>query len=112
MRLARVIGSVTLSEGHPSMRGGMLRLLVPLSLADLAAGDGPAEPLVAWDSLGAGEGQIVAFSEGGEAAQPFRPELRPVDAYVAAILDRLDVPPPRGDPPAPAALPAPPIHPE
>jgi hypothetical protein len=33
----------------------------------------------------------VALSEGGEAAQPFRPELKPVDAYNAAILDELDV---------------------
>jgi microcompartment protein CcmK/EutM len=92
MRLARVIGSITLSQAHPAMRGGMLRLLVPLAAGDLAAGDGPAEPLVAWDSLGAGVGQLVAFSEGGEAAQPFRPDMRPVDAYVAAIIDRLDVP--------------------
>lgn len=92
MRLARVIGSVTLSSVHPAMRGGMLRLLVPLSAADLASGDGPAEPLVAWDALGAGVGQIVAFSEGGEAAQPFRPDIRPVDAYVAAIIDSLVVP--------------------
>ena len=92
MRLARVIGSVTLSQSHPAMRGGMLRLLVPLSANNLTAGDGSAEPLVAWDSLGAGLGQMVAFSEGGEAAQPFRPEMRPVDAYVAAIIDRLDLP--------------------
>lgn len=98
MRLARVIGSVTLSEVHPAMRGGMLRLLVPLSADDLAAGDGAAEPLVAWDALGAGVGQIVAFSEGGEAAQPFRPDIRPVDAYVAAIIDSLVVP---GAPAAP-----------
>lgn len=92
MRLARVLGSVTLSAVHPTLRGGMLRLLVPLSGADLARGDGPAEPLVAWDCLGAGVGQIVAFSEGGEAAQPFRPVDRPVDAYVAAIIDRLEIP--------------------
>ena len=102
MRLARVIGSVTLSEVHPAMRGGMLRLLVPLSAGDLAAGDGPAEPLVAWDALGAGVGQLVAFSEGGEAAQPFRPDIRPVDAYVAAVIDSLDLP---------AAVPARPARP-
>ena len=59
--------------------------------ADLPAGDGPAEPLVAWDDLGAGDGQLVAFSEGGEAAQPFRPNDKPVDAYIAAIIDRLDL---------------------
>ena len=91
MRLARTIGTVTLVSPHASMRGGALRLLVPLSPDDLAAGDGGAEPLVAWDDLGAGDGQLVAFSEGGEAAQPFRPADKPVDAYVAALIDSLDL---------------------
>ena len=91
MRLGKTIGTVTLVQPHATMRGGVLRLVVPLATADLAAGDGPAEPLVAWDDLGAGDGQLVAFSEGGEAAQPFRPLEKPVDAYVAAIVDRLDI---------------------
>ncbi len=91
MRIGKTIGTVTLVEPHPAVRGGVFRLVVPLAAADLAAGDGPAEPLVAWDDLGAGEGQLVAFSEGGEAAQPFRPADKPVDAYVAALLDRLDL---------------------
>lgn len=92
MRIGRTIGTVTLVEPHPSMRGAILRVVVPLSAADLATGDGNAEPLVAWDGVAAGEGQIVAFSEGGEAAQPFRPEEKPVDAYVAALVDALDLP--------------------
>jgi ethanolamine utilization protein EutN len=91
MRLGKTIGTVTLVEPHPTMRGGALRLVVPLTTADLARGDGPAEPLVAWDDLGAGEGQLVAFSEGGEAAQPFRPLDKPIDAYIAALIDQLDV---------------------
>ena len=97
MRLGTTIGTVTLVEPHPSMRGGALRLVVPLAAADLQRGDGPAEPLVAWDDLGAGDGQLVAFSEGGEAAQPVRPLDKPVDAYVAALIDRLDI---RTDQPA------------
>ncbi|MFM8415018.1 MAG: EutN/CcmL family microcompartment protein [Planctomycetota bacterium] len=91
MRIGKTIGTVTLGEPHPAVRGGVFRLVVPLAAAELAAGDGAAEPLVAWDDLGAGEGQLVAFSEGGEAAQPFRPADKPVDAYVAALLDRLDL---------------------
>jgi microcompartment protein CcmK/EutM len=98
MRIGKTIGTVTLVEPHPAIRGGPLRLVVPLSRADLAAGDGPAEPLVAWDDLGAGEGQLVAFSEGGEAAQPFRPADKPVDAYLTAILDRLELAPEAGRP--------------
>lgn len=93
MRLGITIGTVTLVEPHSTMRGGVLRLVVPLAAADLKRGDGPAEPLVAWDDLGAGDGQLVAFSEGGEAAQPFRPLDKPVDAYIAALVDRLDVHP-------------------
>ena len=91
MRIGKTLGTVTLVESHPAVRGGVFRLVVPLAAADLAAGDGPAEPLIAWDDLGAGEGQLVAFSEGGEAAQPFRPNEKPVDAYVAALLDSLDI---------------------
>lgn len=92
MRLGITIGTVTLVEPHPTIRGGVLRLVVPLAAADLERGDGPAEPLVARDDLGAGDGQLVAFSEGGEAAQPFRPLDKPIDAYVAALIDRLDIP--------------------
>ena len=91
MRLGRTIGTVTLVEPHPALRGGVFRVVVPLGPLDLAAGDGAAEPLVAWDDLGAGDDQLIAFSEGGEAAQPFRPADKPVDAYVAALIDRLDL---------------------
>jgi microcompartment protein CcmK/EutM len=92
MRIGRTIGSVTLVNAHPTLRGGMLRVVVPLAATDLATGDGSAEPLVAWDLLGAGEGQLVAFSEGGEAAQPFSPEGKPIDATIAALVDRIDLP--------------------
>jgi ethanolamine utilization protein EutN len=91
MRLGKTIGTVTLVEPHDTVRGGVFRLVVPLASSDLTRGDGTAEPLVAWDDLGAGEGQLVAFSEGGEAAQPFRPVDKPVDAYIAAIIDRLNL---------------------
>ena len=37
-------------------------------------------------------GQLVAFSEGGEAAQPFQPEGKPVDAYISALIDQIDRP--------------------
>jgi ethanolamine utilization protein EutN len=66
--------------------------VVPLTLEELQKKDTSSTGfLVMWDELGVGYGDIVALSEGGEAAQPFRPELKPVDAYNAAILDELDV---------------------
>lgn len=92
MRIAQVIGTVTLNRCHPTFVGARLRLVVPLSLDDLTGKTEPAaEPLVLWDELGAGLGDRVAMSEGPEAAQPFRPEIKPVDAYNSAILDHLEI---------------------
>jgi ethanolamine utilization protein EutN len=92
MRIAQVVGTVTLNRCHPSFVGARLRLAVPLSLDNLAT-DAPltADELVLWDELGAGLGSRVALSEGAEAAQPFRPADKPVDAYNAAILDHIQI---------------------
>jgi len=92
MRIAEVIGTVTLNRCHPSFRGARLRLAVPLSLANLIGEEeSQADTLVVWDVLGAGHGSRIAMSEGPEASRPFRPEMKPVDAYNSAILDELDI---------------------
>ena len=92
MRIAEVIGNVTLSQSIPEFAGASYRLARPLSLAELAnQTTASADPLVVYDELGATEGTHIALSEGGEAAQPFRPELKPVDAYNAAIIDDISL---------------------
>lgn len=92
MRIAKVVGTVTLNRWHPSMDGAVYKLVVPLSLRELAGDEPPsAEELVAYDELGAGLGALVAVSEGREAAQPFHPQVKPVDTYNAAILDQVEV---------------------
>jgi ethanolamine utilization protein EutN len=88
MRIAKVVGTVTLNRCHPSFNGASLRLIVPLSLAELKGEQQPqADEMVAWDDNGAGLGSLIAISEGAEASQPFRPEMKSVDAYASAILD-------------------------
>lgn len=92
MRIAQIVGTVTLSQMHPSYRGARLKLALPLSLSNLAGDSEPDyDPVVVWDELGVGIGDRIALAEGPEAAQPFRPEMKPVDAYNAAILDRIDL---------------------
>lgn len=92
MRIAKVVGTVTLNRCHPSFIGARLRLVVPLSLAELKAEKQPqADELVAWDDNGAGLGSLIAISEGAEAAKPFRPAMKAVDAYAAAILDNVEL---------------------
>ncbi len=91
MRIAETIGRITLNKCHSSLTGATWLLAVPLTLEGLkgdAAGRG--EPFVVFDELGAGTGSRIAFSEGAEAANPFLPALKPIDAYNAAILDTLE----------------------
>jgi ethanolamine utilization protein EutN len=92
MRIGRVIGTLTLNRCHPSMTGARYRIVVPQSLANLRGqSSARAEEIIVYDELGAGDDSLVALSEGAEAAQPFRPEIKPVDAYCAAILDRIEL---------------------
>lgn len=91
MRIGRVLGAVTLSRSHASFTGASLRLVVPLTLDELRGAEATGEELVVWDPHNAGTGSLVAFTEGGEAAQPFRPQQKPVDAYAAAVLDHVEI---------------------
>lgn len=93
MRIAEVIGTVTLSRFHPSLEGARWLIGVPFSLRALRSNDasGDGEDLVIFDHLGAGNGSRVGFTEGTEAAAPFHPERKPVDAYCACILDHVSI---------------------
>ena len=91
MRIAEVIGTVTLSRVHPSLVGARWLIGVPFSLEGLKAGEADGEDLVIYDDLGAGLGSRIGFAESGEAAAPFLPEKKPIDAYCACLLDRVVV---------------------
>ena len=89
MRIAKVIGIVTLSRVHNALQGARWLIGVPYSLEALQTGVPDGEDLVIYDHLGAGLGSRIALSESGEAAAPFLPEKKPVDAYCACILDQI-----------------------
>lgn len=92
MRIAEVIGRVTLCRLHPSLRGGRFVIALPMPLEALTEGsDRRGEEVIAYDDLGAGPGGLVGLSEGREAANPFGKAKTPIDAYCACLLDRVDV---------------------
>jgi len=91
MRIGDVIGTVTLNRAHPSLTGAIFKLVTPVSWENLAdRWDERLEEIAVYDELGAGLGSRIAISEGREAAMPFHPEIKPIDAYNAAILDTLN----------------------
>ena len=92
MKLYKAIGNVTLSRCHPSFEGAKLLATEPEGHKTYGSTDpGTPDLLVVWDDRGAGDGSLLAVSDGAEAAQAFRPDLKPVDAYCSAILDSLQV---------------------
>jgi ethanolamine utilization protein EutN len=92
VRIGEVIGKVTLSQAHPSLRGATWILTVPLAAEGLRGNAaGRHEPIAVYDELGAAPGMRIAISEGPEASAPFHPEEKPIDAYNAAILDTIDI---------------------
>jgi microcompartment protein CcmK/EutM len=80
MRIAKIIGDVTLSRSLPEFVGGTLRVAVALTKDELPEHE-----------LGSGHGSLIALSESAEAACPFRPINKPIDAYNAAILETINL---------------------
>jgi ethanolamine utilization protein EutN len=93
MRIAEVIGNVTLSRWHPSLTGARRLLAVPLDADGLRKpGAGQrGEALVTYDELSARAGSLIGLSEGAEASAPFHPNVKPIDTYNAAIFDQIEI---------------------
>jgi len=102
MRVAQVIGRVTLSIQDPSFKGGRWLMVNPLDAGQFndACTNAPAltnqSTLVAYDNMGAGDGDIVGIVEGAEATAPFDFPI-PIDAITVAIFDSLSYEPPVTD---------------
>lgn len=90
MRLGIVRGTVVMTIKDPSLEGIRFLLVEPVTAEGLDAGRGGGKPLVVADQLGPAEGQMIAFVEGREAANPWWPGKAPVDAYCSLIVDTVD----------------------
>ncbi len=92
MKAARTIGTVTLARSHPAMKAAQLRCVeIVESIDQLEQQPLGGDTIVAWDLCGSGLGDLVALAEGPESAQPFRPEIKPLDASIVALLDHVEL---------------------
>lgn len=93
MFLAEVIGHVVATKKDDSMTGRKLLVLRP-KLVDEAKPTqfrNGVNTIVAVDTVGAGEGELVMFCQGSSARQAGGLKQIPVDAAVVAIVDSVDV---------------------
>lgn len=92
MKIARTIGTVTLARFHPSMEASQLRCVeIVDEIERIDEEPLGGETIVAWDLCGTGMGDLVALAEGPESAQPFRPQVKPLDASIVALLDEIEL---------------------
>jgi microcompartment protein CcmK/EutM len=96
MRLGIVRGTVVLNLVVPELVGTRLLIVEPVTGESLARADGSGggKMLVVADQLNPAEGQMIAFVEAREAANPF-PGGAPVDAYCSLIVETFSYQPPR-----------------
>ncbi len=93
MYLGKVIGSVVSTKKEESMKGRKLLMVRPM-LVD------PENPrkfkpgnntIVAIDTLGAGEDELVMFAQGSSARQAEGLKSIPVDAAIVGLVDSVTI---------------------
>jgi ethanolamine utilization protein EutN len=90
MFMAKVIGNVVATQKHPKLQGMTLLLLQPFVDKDGALVSSGSS-IVAVDSLGAGCGEFVLFTQGSSARLTPATKEAPVDAVIVGIVDAVDV---------------------
>ncbi len=90
MFLAKVIGSVVATQKDPKFQGMKLLLIQPHVNRDgkLAAS---GSSVVAVDTVGAGLGECVLFTQGSSARLTSVTKEAPVDAVIIGIVDSVEV---------------------
>ncbi len=94
MRIGHVIGKVTLNQSDPGLAAGRFLLVNPVDAAHFNTACRQPPPLssqptvVVYDNLGAGQGDIIGFVEGGEATVPFDHPI-PIEALCIALFDQI-----------------------
>ena len=87
MFLGRVIGTVWSTKKDENLVGAKFLIVRELSL-ELKEKD---RFVVAVDSVGAGEGEVVLVATGSSSRMTSFTKDKPVDAVIMGIVDKLDV---------------------
>jgi len=90
MFLAKVIGSVVATQKDPKFQGMKLLLIQPhVNREGRLAASGSS--VVAVDTVGAGLGECVLFTQGSSARLTTTTKDAPVDAVIVGIVDSVEV---------------------
>ena len=93
MYLGKVIGSVVSTKKDDSMQGRKLLMVRPMLIDPENTNQFKpgVNTIVAVDTVGAGEGELVMFAQGSSARQADGLKALPVDAAIVGIVDNVSV---------------------
>lgn len=84
MQPAKVIGSITATVKHSSMKGAKMLLVQP----QLVQGQADGDPIIAVDGVGAGMGETVLItSDGRHSRKILQTDATPVRWTIIGIVD-------------------------
>jgi len=87
MKLGRVIGKIWATAKDPKLAGLKFYIMQPVNEADEQIGS----PLVAVDTVGSREGDLVYWVGGAEATFVLDSRQIPSDVSIVGLVDRLDL---------------------
>ncbi len=87
MQLARVVGTVVSTTKSEKIMGLKMLLVKPI---DIETFEEKGNILVAFDAVGAGEGEVVMIVSGSSSRQTVLTENKPSDTAIIAIIDYVD----------------------
>jgi microcompartment protein CcmK/EutM len=90
MFLAKVVGNVVSTHKNPGFEGMKLLLIQPHIKKDQELVPSGSS-IVAVDSLGAGAGEMVMFTQGSSARMTESTRDAPVDAVIIGIVDTVEL---------------------
>lgn len=88
MQIARVKGNVVSTNKTEKLYGLKLLIVVPI---DLASFEEKGQPIVAIDTVGAGEGEVVMLCSGSSSRQTAITENKPSDMAIVGIIDSIEL---------------------
>ncbi len=89
MFFAKVIGTLWATQKDEHMKSLKLHVIQPLN----AEHEENGLPMIAVDTIGAGQGETVFYITSREAVIPLPVDMAPVDASIVGIVDRIDLHP-------------------
>ncbi|MBI2264880.1 MAG: EutN/CcmL family microcompartment protein [Armatimonadetes bacterium] len=88
MIICKVIGTIVCTQKDEKLTGAKLQLVLPM---DTKTFQPDGRPLVAVDSIGAGQGEMVLVVSGSSARLTARTQNTPVDAVIMGIIDTIEI---------------------